>query len=113
MLLVQSKRKSVSQALTLININLRSASNVRMDMSANKKKPDCQLYARLECLGLSFKVMCVLLAQEELLVLREEREINLNVLNALLEEFVILKISITYHKQSLAQMVKFVLQELV
>jgi hypothetical protein len=50
-----------------------------MDMSANKKKLGYQLFAHWGCLDLSFKVMCVLLVQEELLVLKEEQEINLNV----------------------------------
>ena len=79
MLLVQSKPKSVSLEHMLINISLLNVNNVLMDMSANKKKLGYQLFAHWGCLDLSFKVMCVLLVQEELLVLKEEQEINLNV----------------------------------
>jgi hypothetical protein len=53
--------------------------------------------------------MCVLHALVEHSALKEEQEIYLNASNVLLEEFVILKVCITYHKQLLVQMVQCVL----
>ena len=91
----------------LTNQDLLSASNVLTDLNVNRRKPGFQQYVPSECIVLSSKVMCASLALEVLSALKEEQEICLSVLSVHLEESAILKVCITFLKQSLALMVKF------